>query len=164
VTGPAPAPVPAPPTATPRVRAPEPPADATPADEAAAGAADVGPDVAPDDQGDARLDDGPVAGSVEPADAAWTYEQPWPTDAGPAVDPPDAPAAAPPGGRAEGASPTALAEAAAGSGLELLRSVFPGRVLRFVPAAAETGEEMDAAPTTREDDTPTADPHPGGSP
>jgi hypothetical protein len=72
-------------------------------------------------------------------------------------------------------SAEALAEAAAGERLELLRSVFPGRVLRLVPHAAPGGAgPQTPAPDDADAEPPdvTADPEgvdtdptePGGSP
>ena len=72
-------------------------------------------------------------------------------------------------------SAEALAEAAAGERLELLRSVFPGRVLRLVPHAAQGGAGAQTPAPDDADAEPldvTADPNgvdtdptePGGSP
>jgi len=108
-----------------------------------------------------RTDD--AAGSADgPPDPA-----PWPDDDAPTLAPPpegaepDPFAAAtpsrPPTATATPAprrgSAEALATAAAGPQLELLRSVFPGKVLRLVPHPAQPGEG-ERSPTS---DDPDAD-------
>jgi len=77
------------------------------------------------------------ANEPTPEEAPWPDEDGWVARAPPAV----VEAAVPPPRDASAGAPAE----AAGVQLDLLREVFPGRVLRFVPHAAAAEDEADAA-------------------
>jgi hypothetical protein len=126
------------------------------------------PTAAPQDaplSADAIVGDGDDAPPPEPPpDDAWA-EQPWPPlDPWTTATPQDADGREPP-------APAALTPAAStGSeprGLDLLRSVFPGRVLRVVSDASDAaadGGTGSAPPEPLDPDEAALDPDPGGPP